>query len=106
MVNELEYQVNNIVSRTESLHVFIGSFMYLVDFMVMENLGEFIDDKLTQIIFGEPFKRLTNLDEKLIDRLLPFLMEMNILFTKCHARTLGLRITQLRHAIESPLSSC
>lgn len=58
MVNELEYQGNNIVARTESLNVFIGSFMYLVDFMVMENLGEFIDDKLTQIIFGEPFKQL------------------------------------------------
>jgi hypothetical protein len=72
MVNELEYQGNNIVARIEPLHVFVGSFVYLVDFMVMDNLGEFIDDKLTQIIFGEPFKRLTNLDEKLTDGLITF----------------------------------
>ena len=72
MLNEPEYQGNNIVARIEPLHVFVGSFMYLVDFMVMENLGEFIDDKLTQIIFGKPFKRLTNLDEKLMDWLILF----------------------------------
>lgn len=31
MVNELEYQGNNIVARIEQLHVFVGSFVYLVD---------------------------------------------------------------------------
>ena len=72
MVDELEYQGDNIVARIEPLHVFVGSFVYLVDFMVMENLGEFIDNKLTQVIFGEPFKRLTNLDEKLVDGLITF----------------------------------
>ena len=50
----------------------MGSFVYLVDFTVMENLGEFVDDKLTQVIFGEPFKSLTNLDEKLVDGLITF----------------------------------
>jgi hypothetical protein len=39
MANELEYQGENIVDRVEPLHVFIGSFVYLVDFMVMKNLG-------------------------------------------------------------------
>ena len=70
MVDELVYRGDNIVARNEPLHVFVGSFVYLVDFMVMENLGEFIDNKLTQVIFGEPFKRLTNLDEKLVDGLI------------------------------------
>ena len=72
LVDELEYRGDDIVARVEPLHVFVGSFVYLVDFMVMENLGEFIDEKLTQIIFGKPFKRLTNLDEKLMDGLITF----------------------------------
>ena len=72
MVNELVYQGNNIVARNKPLHVFVGSFVYMVEFIVMENLGEFIDEKLTQIIFGEPFKRLTNLDEELGDGLITF----------------------------------
>ena len=72
MVKELEYQGDNIVARIKPLHVFVGSFMYLVDFMVMKNLGEFIDDKLTQVIFGKPFKRLANLDEKPMDGLITF----------------------------------
>ena len=44
----VEYQGNNVLllARVEPLHVFVGSFVYLVDFMVMEDLGEFIDDKL------------------------------------------------------------
>jgi hypothetical protein len=48
MVKYLEYQGDNIVARAESLHVFVGSFFYFVDFMVMEDLREFIDGKLTQ----------------------------------------------------------
>lgn len=67
MVNELEYKGDNIVARVKTLHVFVGSFVYLVEFMVMENLGEFIDNNLTQVVFGKPFKRLTNLDEKLME---------------------------------------
>jgi hypothetical protein len=65
MVDELEYKGDNIIARAMSLHVFVGNFVYPVEFVVMENLGEFIDSKLTQVVFGKPFKRLTNLDEKL-----------------------------------------
>ena len=72
MVNELEYKGDNIVARVNTLHVFVGSFVYLVEFVVMENLGEFIDNKLTQVVFGKPFKRLTNLDEKHMEGLITF----------------------------------
>ena len=34
MVDELEYKGENVVARIEPLHVFVGSFVYLVDFMV------------------------------------------------------------------------
>jgi hypothetical protein len=53
--------------------VFVGSFVYLVEFMVMENLGEFIESNLTQVVFGKPFKRLTKLVEKLMEGLITFL---------------------------------
>ena len=72
MVNELEYNGENVVARVEPLHVFVGSFVYLVDFMVMEDLGEFIDSALTQVILGRPFKELTRLDEKLVEGIITF----------------------------------
>lgn len=72
MVDELEYKGDNIVARAMTLHVFVGSFVYQVEFMVMENLGEFIDSKLTQVVFGKSFKRLTNHDEKLMEGLITF----------------------------------
>ena len=72
MVDELEYKGENIIARAIPLHVFVGSLVYLVEFMVMESLGEFIDEKLTQVVFGKPFKRLTNLDENLIEGLITF----------------------------------
>lgn len=72
MVDELEYKGENIIARAIPLHVFVGSLVYLVEFMVMENLGEFIDNKLTQVVFGKPFKQLTNIDEKLIEGLITF----------------------------------
>ena len=72
MVNELEYKVENVVAKVEPLHVFVGSFVYLVDFVVMEDLGEFIDGKLTQVILGKPFKELTGLDEKLTEGIIAF----------------------------------
>jgi len=72
MVDELEYTGENIIARAIPLHVFVGSLVYPVEFMVMESLREFVDSKLTQVVFGRPFKRLTNLDEKLIEGLITF----------------------------------
>ena len=40
--------------------------------MVMEDLGEFIDSKLTQVILGKPFKELTGLDEELVEGIITF----------------------------------
>jgi hypothetical protein len=67
MVNELEYKGDNIVARAKTLHVFVGSFVYLIEFMVMENIGEIIDSNLTQVMYGKPFIRLTKIDEKLME---------------------------------------
>ena len=50
MVDELGYKGDNIIARAMALHVFVGSFVYLVEFMVMENLGELINSKLTQVV--------------------------------------------------------
>lgn len=72
MVNELEYHEDNVVARVKTLHVFVGSFTYQVDIMIMEDLGEFVDSSFTQVVFGKPFKRLTKLDEKLIEGLIKF----------------------------------
>ncbi|GKB08961.1 hypothetical protein Tco_0837273 [Tanacetum coccineum] len=37
------YKFCNFVGRAKNVHIFIGSFIYVVDFMILEDLGSIID---------------------------------------------------------------
>ncbi|GJU41408.1 protein kinase-like domain, concanavalin A-like lectin/glucanase domain protein [Tanacetum coccineum] len=45
----------NFVGRVNGLKVFIGSFAYECDFMILEDTTSIIDHHLGEIIFGRPF---------------------------------------------------
>jgi len=47
--------VCNFVGRVKDVHVFIGNFTYLVDFVVLEDIGCVIDNSLSQVVLGKPF---------------------------------------------------
>nr|GEW67911.1 hypothetical protein [Tanacetum cinerariifolium] len=56
MKHELEFTGNNMAGFARNLHVFIGGHQLLIDFIILENINEFVEEGLTKVIFGQPFK--------------------------------------------------
>ncbi|GJR63352.1 retrovirus-related pol polyprotein from transposon TNT 1-94 [Tanacetum coccineum] len=63
MSHELMYSGNNLVGLAKNLHVFIGTHQDLVDFIILENISEFLEKGLTEVLFGQPFKEQIGLVE-------------------------------------------
>ncbi|GJT53728.1 hypothetical protein Tco_0988782 [Tanacetum coccineum] len=68
----LPYKFCNFVGRSKNMHIFIGCFVYVVDFMILEDLGSIIDSGLSEVVLGQPFAHTSKLtyDESL--RLISF----------------------------------
>ena len=47
--------MSNFVGRVKGLHVFVGNFTYVTDFVIVEDIRPVIDECLTQVVFGKPF---------------------------------------------------
>ncbi|GJU64115.1 MAK10-like protein [Tanacetum coccineum] len=47
--------ISNFTGRIKGMHVFIGNFTYVVDFMIVEDISSIIDPRLSQVVLGEPF---------------------------------------------------
>ena len=47
--------VCKFVGRIKGLHVFVGNFTNIVDFMVVEDLANVIDFRLSHVVLGKPF---------------------------------------------------
>ncbi|GJV78121.1 hypothetical protein Tco_1509705 [Tanacetum coccineum] len=63
MKRELMYTGNNIVGKAKNLEVFIGCHSFLTDFIILENMNEFVKKGLTEVILGKPFKEKNGLEE-------------------------------------------
>ncbi|GJR29525.1 reverse transcriptase domain-containing protein [Tanacetum coccineum] len=61
------YKFCNFVGRANDMHIFIGCFIYVVDFMILEDLGSIIDSGLSEVVLGQPFAHTSKLtyDESL-----------------------------------------
>ncbi|GJT06121.1 protein kinase-like domain, concanavalin A-like lectin/glucanase domain protein [Tanacetum coccineum] len=61
------YKFCNFVGRAKNMHIFIGCFVYVVDFMILEDLGSIIDSGLNEVVLGKPFAQTSKLtyDESL-----------------------------------------
>nr|GEW23264.1 protein kinase-like domain, concanavalin A-like lectin/glucanase domain protein [Tanacetum cinerariifolium] len=82
-------KISNFVGRVKHIKIFIGSFTYQCDFMILEDTGSIIDRHLGEMVFGKPFIDETNLvyseengtvmfkqgDEKITFRM-PYTMEI------------------------------
>ncbi|GKA83644.1 hypothetical protein Tco_0805239 [Tanacetum coccineum] len=42
------------------MHVFVGNFTYVVDFMIVEDISSIIDPRLSQVVLGIPFIEVSN----------------------------------------------
>ncbi|GKB28333.1 protein kinase-like domain, concanavalin A-like lectin/glucanase domain protein [Tanacetum coccineum] len=61
------YKFCNFIGRAKNVHIFIGCFIYVVDFMILEDLGNIIDSGLSEVVLGQPFAHTSKLtyDESL-----------------------------------------
>jgi hypothetical protein len=48
-------RMSNFVGRVKGLHVFVGNFTYVTDFVIVEDTRLVIDGCLSQVVFGKPF---------------------------------------------------
>ncbi|GKD72211.1 hypothetical protein Tco_1330493 [Tanacetum coccineum] len=53
--------INNFTGRINGMHVFVGNFIYIVDFMIIEDISSIIDPKLSQAVLGKPFVEISNM---------------------------------------------
>ncbi|GKA65790.1 hypothetical protein Tco_0765497, partial [Tanacetum coccineum] len=53
--------VSNFTGRIKGMHVFIGNFTYIVDFMIVEDISSIIDPRLSQVVLEKPFVEISNM---------------------------------------------
>ncbi|GJS12182.1 hypothetical protein Tco_0368978 [Tanacetum coccineum] len=61
MVDGLEGTGRNLVAIVRDVYVFVGSFTYITDFVVLEDIGEFIMSNMAEVLMGRPFRKITKL---------------------------------------------
>jgi hypothetical protein len=54
--------VCNFFGRIKGLHVFVGDFTYITNFMVVEDLVNVIDCRLSHVVFSKPFVEKSKLE--------------------------------------------
>ncbi|GKE45465.1 hypothetical protein Tco_1472749 [Tanacetum coccineum] len=53
--------VSNFTRRIKGMHIFIGNFTYVIDFMIVEDISSIIDPRLSQVVLGKPFVEISNM---------------------------------------------
>ncbi|GJW27698.1 hypothetical protein Tco_0044573 [Tanacetum coccineum] len=53
--------VSNFTGRIKGMHVFIGNFTCIIDFMIVEDISSIIDHRLSQVVLGKPFIEISNM---------------------------------------------
>ncbi|GJY79827.1 hypothetical protein Tco_0485628, partial [Tanacetum coccineum] len=51
----------NFIGRIKGMHVFVGNFTYIIDFMIVEDISSIIDPRLSQVVLGRPFVEISNM---------------------------------------------
>ncbi|GKA55932.1 retrotransposon ORF1 [Tanacetum coccineum] len=57
--------ISNFTGRIKGMHVFVGNFTYVVDFMIVEDISSIIDPRLSQVVLGRPFIEISNMTHDL-----------------------------------------
>ncbi|GKE14840.1 hypothetical protein Tco_1422417 [Tanacetum coccineum] len=53
--------VSNFTRRIKGMHVFVGNFTFVTDFMIVEDISSIIDPRLSQVVLGKPFVDISNM---------------------------------------------
>ncbi|GJV80613.1 putative reverse transcriptase domain-containing protein [Tanacetum coccineum] len=63
-MDKLEYKGNNVVGALMNIPIFVGTFSILTDFVVLEDMAAYRDERMGDVIFGEPFLRKVKINAK------------------------------------------
>ncbi|GKD98665.1 putative reverse transcriptase domain-containing protein, partial [Tanacetum coccineum] len=63
-MDKLEYKGNNVVGALMNIPIFVGTFSILIDFAVLEDMDDYRDEGMSDVIFGEPFLREVSINAK------------------------------------------
>ncbi|GKA45711.1 retrotransposon ORF1 [Tanacetum coccineum] len=64
--------ISNFTGRIKGMHVFIGNFTYVVDFMIIEDISSIIDPRLSQVVLGRRFIEISNMTHDLPEGVVRF----------------------------------
>ncbi|GJR39386.1 hypothetical protein Tco_1215070 [Tanacetum coccineum] len=53
--------VSNFTGRIKGMHVFVGNFTYVLDFIIVEDISSIIDPRLSQVVLGKHFVEISNM---------------------------------------------
>ncbi|GKA05374.1 MAK10-like protein [Tanacetum coccineum] len=67
--------ISNFTGRNKGMHVFVGNFTYVVDFMIVEDISSIIDPRLSQVVLGMPFIEISNMTHDLPEGVVRFTNE-------------------------------
>ncbi|GJT60027.1 hypothetical protein Tco_1003560 [Tanacetum coccineum] len=62
IIEGLEGTRKNLVAIVKDVYVFVGSFTYITDFVVLEDIGEFIMSDMAEVLMGRRFRKITKLE--------------------------------------------
>ncbi|GJT58571.1 hypothetical protein Tco_1002104 [Tanacetum coccineum] len=57
------------------MHIFVGNFTYVLDFMIVEDISSIIDPRLSQVVLGRPFIEISNMTHDLPEGVVRFTNE-------------------------------
>ncbi|GJS77574.1 hypothetical protein Tco_0727455 [Tanacetum coccineum] len=72
MVKGLKSTGKNLVAIVRDVYVFVGSFTYVTDFVVLEDIGEFIVSDMAKVVMGKPFRNVTQIEYDYVKGLVSF----------------------------------
>ncbi|GJV55447.1 hypothetical protein Tco_1456452 [Tanacetum coccineum] len=64
--------ISNFTGRIKGMHVFIGNFTYVVDFVIVEDISSIIDPRLSHVVLGRPFIEISNIPHDLPEGVVRF----------------------------------
>ncbi|GJZ19894.1 hypothetical protein Tco_0556484 [Tanacetum coccineum] len=64
--------VSNFTGRIKGMHVFIGNFTYVIDFIIVEDISSIIDPRLSQVVLGRPFIEISNMTHDPLEGVVKF----------------------------------
>nr|GEY41760.1 retrotransposon Orf1 [Tanacetum cinerariifolium] len=70
-------RVSNFIGKIKGMHVFVGNFTYVIDFIIVDDISSIIDPRSSQVVLRRPFVETSNMTIKPPEGVVRFTNETN-----------------------------